>query len=111
MFNPSCIFCKVINHELPSKVIKQDDYALTIQNIAPQAPIHYLIIPRHHYTDLKELDSCCIGYGILDMARQLSKSEPGASDFRVLINNGFGAGQRVFHLHMHFLAGTQLPEF
>ncbi len=106
-----CVFCKIIAGELPAEIITQTDEIIVIKDLYPKASIHYLIIPKHHYKDLSELDDCCIGSRMLQTARQLSSNNPDARDYRLLVNNGYGVGQRVFHLHMHFLAGSRVPEF
>ena len=106
-----CIFCKIISKEIPAQVIEETEDTIVIQDISPKASIHYLIIPKHHYKDIREFDDCCSGARMFQMARLLATKNPDAQDFRLLINNGYGAGQRVFHLHMHFLAGSRIPEF
>jgi len=107
-----CIFCKIIAKQIPSTVIAENDDILVIKDIAPKAPIHYLIIPKKHIKDLSSLASsdCCYGSKMMKMAQELSKTIPGASDFHFLINNGYNAGQRVFHLHAHFLSGEMLHD-
>lgn len=106
-----CIFCKIIAGQAPAEKIAETDDVLVIKDLYPKASIHYLIIPKHHYQDISSLDDCCVGSRMLQMARQLSGQDPDAKDYRLLINNGYGVGQRVFHLHMHFLAGSRVPEF
>ena len=104
-----CVFCKIISRKLPAEVIAEDDDILVIKDIAPKAPIHYLIMPKQHYKDLQDLDNCCVGAGMLMMAKRVAETYPEAKDFKLVMNNGYNAGQRVFHLHMHFLAGPDLP--
>jgi histidine triad (HIT) family protein len=106
-----CIFCSIIAGEAKAQVVAETDEVLVIKDIHPKATVHYLIIPKHHYQDLSQLDDCCVGSRLLQMARHLSSTNPDAMDYRLLINNGYGVGQRVFHLHMHFLAGSRVPEF
>jgi histidine triad (HIT) family protein len=100
-----CIFCKIVAREVPAEIIAETDKTLVIKDIAPKAKIHYLIIPKEHYRDLQGLEDCCLGVRMLHMAQQLSVQNPEAKDYKLVINNGYNAGQRVFHLHMHFLAG------
>jgi diadenosine tetraphosphate (Ap4A) HIT family hydrolase len=106
-----CIFCAIIARQAPAQIVAETDDVLVIKDIAPKASIHYLIMPKHHYRDLQELDDCCVGSRLLQMAKKLSSETPDAKDYRLMINNGEAVGQRVFHLHMHFLAGSRLPEF
>ena len=110
METQSCIFCKIITHEIPSTIIMQTSDCIVIRDINPQAPIHYLIIPKRHIINLKECtpeDSLLLGSMLL-VSQELSKSLASPQDYRVIINNGHAAGQRVFHMHMHFLAGSQM---
>lgn len=95
---------------MPARVVIENDTLLVIEDIHPKAPIHYLLIPKVHYKDLQSMDNCNIGCSLLSMARTLSSNIPHASDYRLVINNGYNAGQRVFHLHMHFLAGSGLVD-
>lgn len=107
----SCIFCKIINQELPSTIIKQDDHTLVIQNIAPQAPIHSLILPKKHIENLNALADGdeVYAWSMLKMARDLGNELPSKA-FNIISNNGAAAGQSVFHLHLHFLSGKNLYE-
>lgn len=111
--NQSCIFCKIIARELPAKVIAETDNILVVEDIAPKAPIHYLIIPKKHIKDitsLSETDAFIPAY-IMLMARDLSKRLSGSQSFRLIANNGTDAGQTVFHLHFHFISGKKLVDF
>ena len=106
------IFSKIIDGEIPSEFIYQDDICVCIRDIAPQAPTHLLIIPRKPIAMLAEAapeDQSILGHLLLkagDIARQLGVSEA----FRLVINNGAGAGQTVFHLHLHLLADKKFTE-
>ena len=105
-----CIFCKIISQEIPSKIIRENDNVIVLQDIAPKAPIHYLIIPKKHVRDLASVQDAHLLSSLLQMAQELSQEIPGADQFKLLTNNGHGAGQRVFHLHFHFLAGKIFAE-
>jgi len=105
-----CVFCKVISRELPSEIIAEDDEVIVIKDRAPQAPLHYLIIPKKHINDLKSLeqaDANLIGKIAL-MAKKLAEKLSGSGSFRLVVNNGRDAGQSVFHLHFHFLSGKKM---
>jgi histidine triad (HIT) family protein len=108
-----CIFCKIIAREVPSQIVAENDDIIVIKDHAPKAPIHYLIIPKKHIKDLQsfEKSDCCIGSKMLKMAQELSLNDERAKDFKLLLNNGYAAGQRVFHVHMHFVAGQLFQEY
>ncbi len=108
-----CIFCKIIENKIPAKIIDQNDDIIVIQDIAPKAPIHYLIIPKKHIKDitsLTEQDAEITGK-ILLMAKKLSQQLDGSKSFRLIMNNGADAGQSVWHLHCHFISGKHLSDF
>lgn len=107
-----CIFCRIISQEIPSKIIRETESVIVLKDIAPKAPIHFLIIPKKHIQDLASCDQQdqSILSDILMMAQMLSKDIPEAANFKLMMNNGHSAGQRVFHLHFHFLAGKIFPE-
>ena len=108
-----CIFCSIIARTVPAHIIAETEDILVIQDIAPKASIHYLIIPKKHIKDVQSFGpgDCCLAGKIIKMAQKLSLDIPGAQDFRLVFNNGYNAGQRVFHVHAHFLAGSQIAEF
>lgn len=106
-----CIFCKIVARLIPSQIISETNHLLVIKDIFPKAPIHYLIIPKKHVADLMDLKDDQISNDILKMAQMLGQNLAGSPAFRLITNNGAAAGQSVFHLHFHFLAGKNLPEF
>lgn len=104
----NCLFCKIIAGIIPSTIVAQTSELLVIKDISPQKPIHYLILPKEHIINVKHMtDKQNEKYGslFLKMAQHLSEAIPGAQDFKLVTNNGGAAGQVVFHLHIHFLAG------
>lgn len=105
-----CIFCKIINKEIPSEIIAENDNVIVIKDIAPKAPIHYLIIPKKHIADVSQFTPEDRNYAadILMMAQQLSEDDPKQKSFRLVNNNGALVGQSVFHTHFHFLAGSSM---
>ena len=109
----NCIFCKIIAGQAPAKIITETDELLVIDNIAPKAPIHYLILPKKHIPDIVALDTQdeLLAGKMIFMAKQLSAKLSGSQDFRIIVNNGSDVGQSVFHLHFHFLAGTLLFDY
>lgn len=107
----NCLFCKIIAGEIPGKIVHQDDELVVFEDIAPQAPFHYLIVPRKHIPttlDMAEVDEALIGRVFrlaARLARQMGFAEEG---FRVVNNCNAGAGQTVWHLHFHLLGGRKL---
>ena len=106
------IFEKIIDKELPSKIIHEDEHCIVIEDIAPKAPIHLLVIPKKlikKLSDVKEEDKELLGHLMMvtkKVAEQLNKENA----FNVVINNGKEAGQTVFHLHIHLLAGRNFSD-
>ena len=106
-----CIFCKIAGHEIPSQVVYEDEYVLAFKDLKPVAPMHVLVIPKKHVSgiaDAGDEDAELMGR-ILLAVRTLTKDDPLAEDgYRVIINQGEKAGQSVFHLHVHVLAGRPM---
>lgn len=107
-----CIFCKIIAGQIPTKPFADYDDILVICDIAPKAPTHLLIMPKKHIHDLASVDSVDMGLvaRMMTVAQDIAKKGLEMKSFRLMINNGVDAGQSVFHLHMHFLAGKQMSE-
>lgn len=102
-----CLFCKIIAGEIPSKKIYEDDTVYVFEDIAPTAPIHYLCIPKQHISKLDEVteeNSGVIAH-IYEVIAKLAKELDLKDGFRVVANCGEQAGQSVFHIHFHLLAG------
>jgi len=113
MNSKDCIFCKIINKEIPAKIIAESDDIFVIQDLHPKAPIHYLILPKKHIVnvkDLREQDAHYVAKMML-MAKELSEKLSGDGSFRLIMNNGAGSGQSVFHMHCHFLSGKKMTDF
>jgi len=106
-----CLFCKIIAREIPAELVFQDDLAVAIRDINPQAPTHLLIMPRKHISSLLELqddDASLVGHLQL-LATELARKEKlTKGGFRLVINCGEGAGQSVFHIHVHLLGGRPM---
>ena len=107
----NCIFCKIIAGEIPAEKLYEDDNVLAFRDIQAQAPLHALIIPKQHIATINNLQpdhAELIGQMFL-AAKQIAKAEGYAeSGYRTVMNCGEAAGQTVFHLHLHVLAGRDL---
>jgi len=103
-----CIFCKIISGDIPGDIIYQDDDVLAFRDLNPQAPTHFLVIPKKHIStinDLQSEDAELVGKLYL-AAKQVAKDEGIAeSGYRAVMNCNAGAGQSVFHIHLHVLGG------
>jgi histidine triad (HIT) family protein len=107
----SCLFCRIISGEIPSAKVYEDDQLMAFTDITPQAPLHVLIVPRKHIATLNELtpdDDGLVG-AMTRTAAAIAKSNGyDASGFRTVFNCNADAGQAVFHIHLHLLAGRTL---
>jgi histidine triad (HIT) family protein len=100
------VFGKIARGEVPAQIVYEDDRALAFRDLNPQAPVHILVIPRRPIPRLdaaEGVDAELLGHLCL-VAGRVAR-EAGLSDFRLVLNNGAGAGQTVFHLHLHVLGG------
>ncbi|MBI4820629.1 MAG: histidine triad nucleotide-binding protein [Deltaproteobacteria bacterium] len=103
------IFARIIDREIPAKIVFEDDLCLAFEDIHPAAPTHLLVVPKKPIDRLSsavEADEQLIGH-LLTTAGKIATTR-GIDDFRLVMNNGAGAGQSVFHLHVHLLAGRAL---
>ena len=109
----NCIFCKIINGEIPSNKVYEDDEILAFKDINPQMPVHILIVPKKHFKsimDISKEDELLIGKiftVIQKIAKELGIDNDG---FRIISNCGENAGQTVKHLHFHILAGKKMSD-
>jgi len=102
-----CLFCKIGAKKIPAKLVYEDDRVFAFEDINPQAPVHILVVPRKHFASLNEAteeDGEVMGYLLL-VAAKLARERQLLDGYRTLINTGRGAGQSVFHLHLHLLGG------
>jgi diadenosine tetraphosphate (Ap4A) HIT family hydrolase len=106
----TCIFCSIINKKIPATVVVENDSMIVINDLHPKAPVHYLVIPKRHIPDFLMLTDDSIMQDIRKMIQQIGIGLPNQS-FRLLMNNGAAAGQSVFHLHVHMLAGKNMGGF
>lgn len=107
----NCIFCKIIAGEIPGKFVYQDESVIVIEDINPQAPDHYLIVPRKHIRtalDLTTADNELVGH-IYQVAGKIAHDKGFAEDgFRIVNNCNEGGGQVVWHIHFHLLGGREM---
>ena len=104
-----CLFCKIIDKKIPAKIEYEDGEVLAFHDIHPQAPKHVLFIPKNHISQVSELtdSDCGVAGALLTKAKKIADCL-GVKDYRLVFNNGPEAGQTVFHIHMHLLAGRKL---
>jgi len=106
-----CIFCRIVDRQVAAKIVLDDEVAVAIEDIHPQAPIHLLVIPRTHLPSLDEAsasDEPLLGH-LLTLAARLARERGlDGTGYRTVINNGAWAGQSVYHLHVHVLGGRVL---
>lgn len=104
-----CLFCRIVARDIPARIVHEDADVVAFHDIAPQAPAHVLVVPRRHVASLADAgagDRPLLGT-LLGAAAEIARRE-GLDAYRVVINNGEGAGQSVFHLHLHLLGGRRL---
>ena len=107
----NCLFCRIVAGEIPAKIAYEDDDVIAFHDLNPQAPLHVLVIPRKHIATINDIqpdDAALIGKLML-AAKQVAADAGYADDgYRVVMNCGADAGQTVFHIHLHLLAGRHL---
>ena len=106
-----CLFCKIVNRELPAEVVFEDDDLVAFNDISPQAPTHILIIPKAHVATVNDLTENEIDLpGRLVLRARALAGEKGIADsgYRLIMNCNSEGGQTVYHIHMHLLGGRQL---
>lgn len=109
----SCIFCKIVNGEIPAQKVYEDKQFLAFKDIHPKANVHILVIPKQHIVSLQEVDAQHKALlGELTLLLNKVAEDAGLSDgFRTVVNAGQGGHQEVPHLHYHILGGGRLPAF
>ena len=103
-----CIFCRIVDRQAPAKIVFEDETSVAFEDLNPQAPVHLLVVPRRHLPSLKEAtaeDEPLLGHLFTVAANQARERGLETKAYRTVINNGSGAGQSVFHLHVHVLGG------
>jgi len=104
-----CLFCKMVAGEIPVDALHDDDDVMAFWDINPQAPKHFLVIPKRHVSGpgaLTEADEAVIGK-VMRVGAEIARAQ-GIADFRFVVNNGAQAGQTVFHFHLHVLGGRAM---
>ena len=104
-----CLFCRIVRHEIPAKIVREDEYTLAFRDIDPRAPTHVLVIPKTHVASLNEATDAAMLGRLLLVASEIAKAEGiDSSGYRTVINTGAGAGQTVHHVHVHLLGGRPM---
>jgi len=107
-----CIFCKIVAGEIPSTPVLSDDEFIAIRDVAPKADTHVLVVPRAHHANLNEWVDAGGSSDRLNTFAVATARQLGVADgYRLIVNTGSTAGQTVFHLHLHILAGARLVGF
>ena len=110
---PDCLFCKIVKGEIPSQKIYEDDYVYAFRDIAPQAPVHVVVVPKEHaassIADLAPHNSIHAAR-CLEAIAKIAENEGLGNGYRVISNIGPDGGQTVFHLHFHLLGGRPLGQ-
>ena len=106
------IFTRILDGEIPSEILYEDDHCFAIKDIAPKAPTHLLLIPKKpspRLVDANEEDQAILGH-LMITAGKVARAAGVDEAFRLIVNNGAGAGQTVFHLHLHILGNMTMSE-
>jgi histidine triad (HIT) family protein len=106
--SPDCLFCRIVAGDVPADVVREDDRTLAFRDIDPKAPTHVLVIPKAHHADLVALAASPDDAAAVLAAAAAVAEQEALGDFRAVANTGPGAGQTVFHAHLHLLAGRPL---
>lgn len=111
MSEQDCLFCKILDGEIPADIVYESDTAVGFRDINPQAPIHMVVIPRQHIATINDIDpadEALVG-SLFSAARKIAADEGLADDgYRAVMNCNAAAGQTVFHIHLHVLGGRQM---
>jgi histidine triad (HIT) family protein len=106
-----CLFCKIVAGEIPAKVVAESDTSLAFYDIAPEAPVHVLVVPKRHFDGVNDVTAtdCGVFDELIALAREVATAE-GVRDsgYRLIFNVGDEGGQTVPHLHVHVLGGRQM---
>lgn len=104
-----CLFCKISSGEIPSKKVYENDLIYAFEDVSPQAPVHILIVPKKHFSNINEVSDEKILSALFKAVKEITKEKDlDKKGFRIVINTGEDGGQSVDHLHLHLLAGRNL---
>lgn len=105
-----CLFCSIVSGDIPADVVLSDEHVIAFRDIAPQAPVHILVIPREHHANVGELASQAplATAQLLQAAKEVAEAQGIGDAYRLVFNTGADAGQSVFHVHAHVLGGRDL---
>lgn len=105
----SCLFCRIVRKEIPAKLVLENDHVIAFRDIDPKAPTHILVVPREHVATLDDAKNAPMLGEMMLAAATIARDEDLVADgYRTVVNCGPGAGQTVFHLHLHLLGGRKL---
>ena len=104
----SCLFCRIVRGEIPARIVREDEHTVAFRDIDPKAPTHILVIPKEHVASLDEATDPTLVGRLSLVAAEIARSEGVTDGYRTVVNTGAGAGQTVFHLHLHLLGGRKL---
>jgi len=110
MKNPDCLFCRIIDGEIPSSKVYEDEYVYAFRDINPQAPVHVLVIPKEHIACAQDINSENSLYvaKCFEAVAKIAEAEGLQDGYRIINNCGENGGQTVMHLHFHILGGLKL---
>ncbi|NPC98357.1 HIT domain-containing protein [Nocardioides sp. zg-DK7169] len=110
MSTQDCLFCRIVAGEIPADVVHETEHTLAFRDIHPQAPTHVLVVPREHHADAAALAAARpeLVAELVSAAARVAASAGHPDDYRLVFNTGAGAGQTVFHTHLHVLGGRSL---
>lgn len=104
MTEESCLFCRIIDREIPAEIVHEDEYIVVFKDINPKAQVHLLVIPRQHVDGLDDINeedhAQMMGY-MMTKLNKIAEEHKLTNGYKVQINTGKGGGQEVFHLHLH----------
>ncbi|HWS57022.1 MAG TPA: HIT domain-containing protein [Actinotalea sp.] len=106
---PDCVFCRIVAGQIPAEVVASSSTVLAFRDIDPKAPVHVLVVPRDHHADVAQLAAAdpALLADVVRLANEIAQDESDGQ-FRLIFNTGSHAGQSVFHVHAHLLAGPRL---
>ena len=104
-----CIFCKIVNEDVPATTVYEDDLVVAFDDIQPQAPVHVVVIPKKHIETINELDDSKIWFAMLNAAQEVAKIKGiDKTGYRLVVNCGKDGTQIIWHVHLHVMGGRML---